>query len=315
MSNQTRHDNFVEKIKNKYGDRFTILGQYVLCKDKIEYQCNICNTKYYITANHLLTRGSCRTCSNEKLKNERTKTHEEFVKQANKINPTIEIIGKYINQKTKIEVACKVCGREYAVTPNNFLRGKGCPDCGKITKAKNRTKTHDKYLEELKALGRDDIIVIGKYRGAHKTIECECVAHGHRWSSSTANSILCGRGCPQCAESKGEQSIGMWLRDNNVNFRKEFEFDNLLSDKKNPLRFDFAILDNKDDLCLLVEYDGEFHFKKQYTNDSFEVMQIHDNRKDQYCEDNNIPLLRIPYWDFNNISQILDDKIKDVQLQ
>ena len=31
--------------------------------------------------------------------------------------------------------------------------------------------------------------------------------------------------------------------------------------------------------------------------------------KTEYCKDNNITLIRIPYWDFNNIENILKEKV------
>ena len=33
-------------------------------------------------------------------------------------------------------------------------------------------------------------------------------------------------------------------------------------------------------------------------------------KKTQYCNDNNIKLIRIPYWDFNNIEKILKKELK-----
>lgn len=36
---------------------------------------------------------------------------------------------------------------------------------------------------------------------------------------------------------------------------------------------------------------------------------IRDNIKTEYCKDNNITLIRIPYWDFNNIENILKEKV------
>jgi len=56
---------------------------------------------------------------------------------------------------------------------------------------------------------------------------------------------------------------------------------------------------------MLIEYDGEFHFKKFYEDDGFETLQIHDKMKDEYCKNNNIPLLRIPYWDYDKIEEIV----------
>ena len=38
-------------------------------------------------------------------------------------------------------------------------------------------------------------------------------------------------------------------------------------------------------------------------------IKIKDNIKTQYCKDNNIKLIRIPYWDFDNIEEILKKEL------
>ncbi len=75
------------------------------------------------------------------------------------------------------------------------------------------------------------------------------------------------------------------------------------------LKFDFAVFGLKNNLVVLIEYDGEFHFEKQYSDDKFERVKIHDKFKNQYCKNNNIPLLRIPYWEFDNIEEILHNQL------
>lgn len=50
-------------------------------------------------------------------------THEDFV------NKNIEVLGVYTKAKDKIKVKCKICSHEWEATPNNLLRGKGCPIC------------------------------------------------------------------------------------------------------------------------------------------------------------------------------------------
>lgn len=66
----------------------------------------------------------------------RKKTHEEFVDELNKVNPNIEVLGEYVNNRTGIHCKCKVCGfdtyiddRKWTPTPNHLLQGKGCPQC------------------------------------------------------------------------------------------------------------------------------------------------------------------------------------------
>ena len=44
-------------------------------------------------------------------------------------------------------------------------------------------------------------------------------------------------------------------------------------------------------------------------NGSFETSLIRDELKNKYAISNNIDLIRIPYWDFNNIESILTQKL------
>ena len=42
--------------------------------------------------------------------------------------------------------------------------------------------------------------------------------------------------------------------------------------------------------------------------------QEHDRRKDEYCKLHDIDLLRIPYWEFDNIDKILNEKLNIKEL-
>jgi len=63
---------------------------------------------------------------------------------------------------------------------------------------------------------------------------------------------------------------------------------------------------------LLIEYQGNFHdgSNGEYTQINLENQQEHDRRKREYAKDNNIKLLEIWYWDFDNIEKILKKELK-----
>lgn len=66
-----------------------------------------------------------------------------------------------------------------------------------------------------------------------------------------------------------------------------------------PLTFDFYL----PDLNAAIEFDGMGHYKKIYGD--LAKIQKRDAIKDKYCADNNIPLLRIPYWERPNIDKLI----------
>jgi len=123
--------------------------------------------------------------------------------------------------------------------------------------------------------------------------------------------LLSGRGCPECNKSKGEKKIDEILTKNNIPHDSEYTFEDLVGVGGGLLRFDIPVFWDKEKtkLRMLIEFDGIFHYEKQYDEDGFETLKIHDKLKNEYCKKNNIKLLRIPYWDFDNIEQILEKEL------
>ncbi len=116
--------------------------------------------------------------------------------------------------------------------------------------------------------------------------------------------------CPYCETSKGEAKIAEILDSFNITYKKQYRFDNCRSvkTKNQRLPFDFAIINKEKKLVFLIEFDGEQHYTGwHYDTKSLKSIKQNDNIKNQYCTDNNIPLLRIPYWNFDNIEQILEE--------
>jgi len=81
---------------------------------------------------------------------------------------------------------------------------------------------------------------------------------------------------------------------------------------KQSLPFDFAIKINGD--IRLVEYQGQQHYKLVTFGGSlakakmiFTQRQKHDTIKRNWCKTKNIPLLEIPYWEYDNIEKILKE--------
>lgn len=126
---------------------------------------------------------------------------------------------------------------------------------------------------------------------------------GHEPHWIRPNSLKKYYGCPICNESKGEKVVRLYLENNNINFIQEYRFEDCRY--KNLLRFDFYIPNRN--LC--IEYDGMQHFKSfDYFGgeERLKVTQKRDKIKNRFCEENNINLLRIPYYELDNIDKILD---------
>ena len=96
-----------------------------------------------------------------------------------------------------------------------------------------------------------------------------------------------------CENSHGNLKISKILEEANIPYEREKRF--LDCKDKSYLPFDFYIDDK-----YLIEYDGKQHFKSEGFFD-YESTHRHDLIKNQWCKDNNISLIRIPYTHYDNL--------------
>ena len=131
---------------------------------------------------------------------------------------------------------------------------------------------------------------------------------GHRWKATPNNRVSGLSGCPQCNESKGELYVKKIITEFGVKFSREYSFPDCRH--KKLLKFDFAIH------CKnfgLVEFHGIQHYQScsYFGGDKrHEVGLLRDRIKEQYCKNNNIPLLIIPYSEYKNIKHLIGEFIK-----
>ena len=105
--------------------------------------------------------------------------------------------------------------------------------------------------------------------------------------------------------SRGEITIEEILEMNDVNFKEEYSFPDLTAPNGTPLRFDFAIFDDEDNLLFLIEYQGKQHYQASSKFGGAKALyrqQFNDNLKRRYCGLHNIILIEIPYTDEHLLS-------------
>ena len=108
--------------------------------------------------------------------------------------------------------------------------------------------------------------------------------------------------------STGEHLIEKFLIENNYHYKFQKKFNDCKNIKQLP--FDFYLPDYN----ILIEYDGEHHYKAISIHggeEAFRKRIYNDDIKNNYCSNNNIKLIRIPYWDLLNIEIILEKNLKN----
>lgn len=100
------------------------------------------------------------------------------------------------------------------------------------------------------------------------------------------------KGCG-CEKSWGEKQLIFLLDKNKINYKREYSFLNLKTDKNGSPRFDFAIFNNNQLYCL-IEYNGRQHYEYdknwKMTKKDFQRLQYIDKLKKDYCIKNHIKL-------------------------
>lgn len=206
---------------------------------------------------------------------------------------------------------CKCdCGNECDVSSPSITKDR-VKSCGCLKKEKDKAPKGNVidligqkfgHLTVIQRNGSDG-------RGEAKWL-CECDCKNHTQISVLSSNLRTGHttscGCERA--SHGEQVVGALLIKNNIPFETQkifFKYDN-----GHSAPFDFYI-DNK----YIIEYDGETHdinYAQKHgwcTEESILAQIQRDQIKNQWCIDNNIPLIRIPY------THLKDLTIEDLRLE
>lgn len=281
-------------------NNFVLLPEeYINATAKMEWQCSLCDKIYFINWATMQSGYKCSCKTNRGL----IYTHEQFINMVKSHNPHITILEKYAGSQNRIKCRCEKDGHEWSPIAQHLIRGSGCPKCV------GRYKTHEEFISMLD-LDFLDIEIIGKYKNTKTKILCKC-KHNHEWMAYP-DSLIRSMGCPKCKSSKGERKIFLYLQKLNISYNFQFSFDDCKYIERLP--FDFYLPNYN--MC--IEYDGEAHYfpvkfagmSQEKAEKQFELQQLRDQIKNEYCENNNIKLLRIPYWEFKNIKEILNKELE-----
>lgn len=206
--------------------------------------------------------------------------------------------GPHKGKRTAWNCICKRCGQPCLITTDDIIR-ETVKSCGCLH--------HDILVEKNKQRRKDytnlrfGSLICKEYAGTlrqHAAWKCLCDCGNYiiTDTGSLAAGYVTSCGCRK--RSSGEQIIENILQENNILYKKEYSFHDLVSENNYPLRFDFAIFDDNNNLIRIIEYDGEQHFQKKADkifSDTLENRQARDKQKNLYCLQHNIPLVRIPY--------------------
>lgn len=198
------------------------------------------------------------------------------------------------------------CGTIKSVNTVSLRKGTST-SCG-CYRTKNSQTNNGKFIDEtgnrygrLLVIEQDVELSKQKHRaywickcdcGNYKTVSSRCLRNGKTKS--------CG-----CMLSVGEELIAHYLQDKKIYYTQQYSFPSSL------YRYDFALLNDDNSLKALIEFNGIQHYQYEpnthgwNTEENYNQTVIRDKAKIELAKQYNIPLYIIPYWDIDNLDNIL----------
>ena len=308
---KTHKNSILENIKKIHNGKIVLVGQYNGGTKDALFKNLECGHEWVSQPTNIAQGVGCPECN---LKT--AYCHEEIIAIINeKYDNEFKVLSEYINYHGKLTVKHMVCDTEYETSVSELFAKMNCPYCLKGSRSLNidiiKRRLYDKYGNEFVLVGNEYKGMIHKYIFKH-----DC---GNLFEAFLETLLYTDRvSCPVCNQSKGEKRIEKWLLDNHLtkdrNYIFQKQFNNLLGLGGGKLSYDFYLPNHN----LLIEYQGEFHdgTAKHQSKLSYKRQQEHDRRKRKFALNNNINLLEIWYYDFDNIEKILTKElIKNKQIK
>lgn len=282
-----------------------ISTSYKGVQEMLEFECK-CGERFFTTwssfNNH--KRHTCIKCS---YKNRSEKVRNVLTGKVVGELTVLEIDEDKTNKTGKVYWKCICsCGREKSIS-SSLLSTEKQKSCG--CKAPiNKYFTLDDVKKKTSEIS-DCKVLSTEYISAHKklTFLCSCGKEFQRsWANFTNKNK---RKCPSCV--KKESSLEREVREVLEQMGEEFFQQHIFDECRNEmvLPFDFYIQKKN----IAIEVDGIHHFEPiDYYGgeEQFKKQKIRDEIKNNFCKDNGIKLIRIPYWEVKNASIILQKELQ-----
>lgn len=218
----------------------------------------------------------------------------------------LKVLHKDIEKSKKTKKSywvcqCK-CGNIKSIYANNLKTGHtqscGCYQRKRASENNSNNLIGQRFgkLTVVERAGSD------QFGSALWKCECECGNTNIYWGNNLIRGYNQSCGCLK--GSFGENKIISILREAEIPFIREYVFDDF-----KPYRYDFYLPSYN----RLIEFDGEQHYQEcsgAWNTEPLADRQSRDRLKNNYANENNIDLVRIPYWvkDKIDLEMILGNK-------
>ena len=249
----------------------------------------------------------CAKCGPARCAKSRKVTLEEFIRRSRKHHgdrfdySLVDLENNGI--KDIVKIICPVHGITQQQAYHH-MKGFGCKKCDAQRIGDQSKISHDQFIQNCKVKhGNTYDYSKTVYIDSKRKVVITCKEHGDFKQQASSHSG--GRGCPQCSQSHGERAISRWLDEHSIPHTIEKRFKDCRSPKGRMMKFDFYL----PSCNILIEYDGHHHYQEieRFSSQgrNLKLIQEYDAMKNAYAKKKGIPLLRIPFFSFDDIPDLL----------
>lgn len=312
-------DIFISKAKEKFGDTFNLDN---INYKGIDFPINIICKKHgevrVIPSNFLNSSYGCPKCGNEQIYIKKTGSFEDFVIKANKIHNnkyTYKQKGEYKNVFSKIIICCAEHGETVLKAEYHLYNKTICSRCGIEKRSKKRSLDFEKWKNRLlfDHATKIEILDPENYKNGNSSLLLKCNNCNYIFKKRLRDiSKKQHHICFNCYIQQDSSLFEIMLKQIfNKYMLKYTEQKSFLELKHiNKLKIDFYLLEYN----IAVECQGRQHYKpsKFFGGEKQFLEQINrDQIKRDYCVENEIFLIEIPYWKKDNLEEYLLNRLEE----
>lgn len=305
-------EEFIRRAKDVWGDRYTYeKSVYTSNKEKVIVTCRI-HGDFQTTAYDFLKGHGCPDCGMDAVKQKRRKPQDDFIAQCKSVHGDRYDYSQtiYRGKRQKVTIICRKHG-PFEQWPDGHLSGQGCPTCKIEEAAIRNAKGTEKFVEEARKVHGNKYDYSQVVYVNNKTnVTVICPDHGP-FEVAPQDHLQGMNGCPRCSTSKGEKRILVWLESHNIPYLWHKSIKSKLAPNKRKKFIPDFQLPTKDGM--FIEYNGEQHYRPKELwggEKQLRKQQKRDAALREYCRQEEIRLLEIPYTDFDRIEEILEQELK-----
>lgn len=300
---EERHKKFIDKSTKAHGDKYdySLVDKSNKLHEKVTIVCPDHGPFSQTKNNHMKGQG-CYECSLKKKADRLSEGQaDSFVKKAIETHGERYEYSKtsYKSSKENVTITCPTHG-DFEQTPNNHLRGAGCPQCGTNTTSQKRIKATKASLESRLRDARGDHYEydIDSYGSDGYMLTIVCSEHG-RFKQTLSNHLK-GQSCPICSHlvSVPESEL--------VDFITSLGVQNIVQNDRTiikPKEVDIYLPDHN----IAIEFNGlQFHSERYKADKNYHLSKTDD------CEEQGVRLIHIYEDEWNHKKGRVKDFLRAV---